>query len=343
MSLPLQRANSISEDELLSEFSNILTPTIASIGESQENSDTEQSGQFEKSTVTGEEGENEQMQKLRSAINCHQEIFEALREKIHSLKSRVFDLEYEAQEYRNEIRENQEKFENLEIWNVENETYYLEAIEELEKAKNVEFIAYDGAKMKELEQENKELKGKIEELKGELSEERRRNLTVCRSRIQVKFDELSYYMKQCELYQEIENRDEKLREKEKEIENWQLDVIDLKRKIQKPSSLVKQNTQLVEEIEEAKKTIQKLEQEAILSAQKVPDLPTDTTATEDSSSVSITEYNRKVYELEYANEQIAMILGDQEDKQKREDDEEKKMLRGQIEELNETIRLMSQW
>ncbi|KAF1758838.1 hypothetical protein GCK72_015298 [Caenorhabditis remanei] len=197
--------------------------------------------------------------------------------------------------------------------------------------------------MKELEQENKELKGKIEELKGELSEERKRNLTVCRSKIQVKFDELSYYMKQLELYQEIENRDEKLREKDKEIENWQLDVIDLKRKIQKPSSLVKQNTQLVEEIEEAKKTIQKLEQEAILSAQKVPDFPTDSTATEDSSSVSKAEYNRKVYELEYANEQIAMILGDQEDKKKREDDDEKKMLRGQIEELNETIRLMSQW
>ena len=35
------------------------------MGDSQEISDTELSGQFEKSTVTGEEGENEQMQKLR--------------------------------------------------------------------------------------------------------------------------------------------------------------------------------------------------------------------------------------------------------------------------------------
>ncbi|KAF1758835.1 hypothetical protein GCK72_015295 [Caenorhabditis remanei] len=105
MSQPLQRVNSCSEDELLSEFSNILMPTIASMGESQEISDTELSGQFEKRTVTGEEGENEQMQKLRSAINCHQDIFEALRDKIRSLKNRVFDLEYEAQEYRNEIRE----------------------------------------------------------------------------------------------------------------------------------------------------------------------------------------------------------------------------------------------
>ncbi|EFP11813.1 hypothetical protein CRE_15074 [Caenorhabditis remanei] len=343
MSQPLQQVSSSSEDELLSEFSNILTPTIATIGDSQKIGNTELSGQFENETGTGEKDEKEQMQKLQSAINCHQDEFEVLNDKIQSLKNRVFDLEFEAQEYRNEIRENQEKIENLEMRNVENETYYLEAIELLEKSKNVDFIAYDGAKMKELKQENKELKGKIEELKGELSEERRRNLTVCRSKIQVKFDELSYYMKQLDLYQEIENRDEKLREKDKEIVNLQLDVLDLKLKIQKPSSLVKQNTQLVEKIKEAKKTIQKLEHEAILSAEKGQDFPTDPTATEDSSCVSKAEYNRKVYELEYANEQIAMILGDQEEKKKKEDDDEKKMLRGQIEELNETIRLMSQW
>ncbi|EFP04185.1 hypothetical protein CRE_11526 [Caenorhabditis remanei] len=357
MSEPLQQPNrspSNSEDDLLSEFSNILTPKIDSMSTSQEISDTELAVQFEKRTeiagpipVSGEENEKEQ--KLRSAVDCHEDILEALRDKIRSLKSKVFDLELEAQEYRNEIRENQEKIENLEMRNVENETYYLEAIALLEKAKNVNFIAYDGAKMAELEQENKELKEKIEELKETLSEERKRNLTLCRSKIQVKFDEMSYYMKQLELNQEIENRDEKLRQKDKEIENWQWDVIDLRRKIQKPSCLVEENTKLLNEIKEAKKTIHKLEQEAIFSAPKVKKgkkgkkRQTDPTTTEDFSSVSKAEYNRKVYELEYANEQIAMILGDQEGEKKREDDDEKKMLKAQIEELNETIQLMSQW
>ncbi|KAF1758832.1 hypothetical protein GCK72_015292 [Caenorhabditis remanei] len=356
MSEPLQQPNrspSNSEDDLLSEFSNILTPKIDSMSTSKEISDTELSVQFEKRTeiagpipVSGEETEKEQ--KLRSAVDCHEDILEALRDKIRSLKSKVFDLELEAKEYRNEIRENQEKIENLEMRNVENETYYLEAIALLEKAKNVNFIAYDGAKMAELEQENKELKEKIEELKETLSEERKRNLTLCRSKIQVKFDEMSYYMKQLELNQEIENRDEKLRQKDKEIENWQWDVIDLRRKIQKPSCLVEENTKLLNEIKEAKKTIHKLEQEAIFSAPKVKKgkkgkkRQTDPTTTEDFLSVSKAEYNRKVYELEYANEQIAMILGDQEGEKKREDDDEKKMLKAQIEELNETIQLMSQ-
>ncbi|KAF1758833.1 hypothetical protein GCK72_015293 [Caenorhabditis remanei] len=347
MSQPLERANrspNSSEDELLSEFSNILTPKIDSMGTSQEISDTELSCQFEKRTVNGDEDEKEQMQKLQSAVDCHEDIAEALRDKIDSLRNNKFDLEFEAQEYRNEIRENQEKIENLEMRNVENETYYLEAIALLEKAKNVNFIAYDGAKMSEMEQENKELKGKIEELKKTLSEERQRNLTLCRSKIQVKFDELSYYMKQLELHQEIENRDEKLRQKDKEIENWQWDVIDLRRKIQKPSGLVKKNTKLLKEMKEAKETIQKLEQEAIFSARKVPDLPIDPMqiGAADFLTVSKAEYNRKVYELEYANEQIAMILEDQEEKKKREDEDEKKMLRAQIE-LNKKIQLMSQW